>query len=335
MIEGKIGQLPSQNLVRQVNIESPWRHANFWKPIILDAVTIASALGVGYAFSRYLENALMVQWLLVALGLYASLSALHVFFTKTFGHRFTVLVLEAIGILVFFYRADVRLLGIAAAIIAFFCSWGYVAGMYQLDNGLDVKFFRAAAPFLRKFTTAMVLALIVIFISQRNQDLLFVSKNNFQVFFDWVAGFANRFYPEVTFNASWSELARSLARLELNNSGNFKNLPASSQEPLLLQAAEQITTTFSNAVGKPIAPDEPTGNVVYDFIVGKLQKLKEQFKNWFVLTWALVIFLVIRGFGLIFYWLAAMLSFVLYQILLASGFIHIIGESRTHEVIVY
>ncbi|MDP2598486.1 MAG: hypothetical protein Q8P49_01510 [Candidatus Liptonbacteria bacterium] len=330
-----IGKIPSQNLIKQVNIESPYRKAGFWKPVVLDVFTLAAALGAGYAYSQYLSGAIMFSWLLLAIGVYAAISTLHVFFTRDFSRRLLVLILETAAFLAFFYQINWWLLVISAGAILILCVWGYLAGRFELDNGLDIRFFRASVPFLKKFTTAMVLALVTLYLSQWNANHLFLSHDNFQKFFDWASGLASGFYPGITFNSSFGELARSIARAELQGDPNFSKLTSANQDMFVGQTAEQIAATFSKTIGSPISPSEPTENVLYNFIISTMDNWKAQFQNWFFAIWAVIVFLAIRAFGLIFYWLVAILSFIFYQILLAAGFVHIIGESRTHEVVVY
>jgi len=328
-------RIPEQNLASEVNISAPWRQADFWKPIMLGVVSAALAASVGYAYSRYLAGGFAITWLFLALGVYAAVSTLHVFFTRSFGRRLGWLLLDTIALLIFFYRGDLRFVGAAAAFIVILFLWGDLTGKSALANGLEVRFFHVAIPFLKKFTTAMLLALIALYLSQSSQGNLFVSQGSFDSFFTWASAFTANIYPGLTLNASFGQLAESIARIELQTNAGFNALSPADQDALVAETADRITASFSNAMGAPVSPNEPTGNAIYDYIIAKMQSLKDQFKNWFVIVWALIVFFVIRAFGLIFYWLAALLSFIFYQILLASGFVHILGESRTHEVIVY
>lgn len=326
-------KIPSLNLIKQVNPEAPARQPYVYKPFIFDALTVGAAYAAGWAYGQYLGGNIQAAALLGVFGFFAALSALQVFFTKGLGRRFLILVLETAAILFSFYRYDLKFLGAAAGVMLLFRFWGEIRGHTELENGLEIKFFKVAKPALQKLTTALFATLVILYLPQLNQENVFLSKSNFQVFFDWAAGAAKNFYPEINFNSSFSKLAEDLARFELQGNSNFKSLPPPSQESLIQQTAIQVREGLEKNIGKKLLPNEPVSEVLYEFIVEMLARSKNQFPSWFLAIWAIAIFTTIRGFGFIFYWLVGITAFVLYQILLSFGFIHIIGESRTHEVI--
>jgi len=87
------------------------------------------------------------------------------------------------------------------------------------------------------------------------------------------------------------------------------------------------------SIGIEVGPGSSLGNVFYEFIVKMLGEWRERFGNVFLLAFGIGAFFVFRGLGTIFYWIIGFLSFIVYQIMLASNFMHITGETRTHEVI--
>jgi hypothetical protein len=233
----------------------------------------------------------------------------------------------------FFYDLDNKILLLTAGSLVVFNLWGDIIGHSELDNCLEIRFFKTATPALQKLTTAISLSLLVLYLPQINGSNLFVSQQTFQSFYDWVADSVNSFYPEINFSSSFGSFAQSLVKSELQNNKDFKNLPPGEQGSVIQQSVNKVADSFSKTLGTPVSSDEPLSQVFYNFIVKTMGDLRERFQSWFLVGWLLVVFLIIRGLGTIFYWIIALLSFVVYQLLMAFGFIHILGESRTHEII--
>src|SRR6266481_5056533 len=84
----------SENLLNPVKIE---KSAGFYKSVIVDALSVFSAGFFGYAYYRYLTGGSV--WLLFGmLALFAVLSALQVFLSKSNGRRLFVILLETIAL---------------------------------------------------------------------------------------------------------------------------------------------------------------------------------------------------------------------------------------------
>lgn len=329
------GKIPNLNLIRQVNPESTIRQPSFYKPLIFDIFAVATAFAAGYVYKSYLAHGVNLAELLLAVGIYGIFSTLQVFLDKSFGHRFLVLLLEIAALLILFYEIDLILLGVSVAVLLVFLLWGELAARSILENGLEIKFFKAAMPALKKFTTAMSLVLVLLYIPSWNGNRVFVSEINFQSFFGWAAEFMAKFHPEIDLNSTFSRLTDSVARLQLRGNQNFKNLTMAAQESAIKSQSSALAEALSKSLGMVISGAEETNALVYDVIVRQLSEWRDDFKIWFVVGWVLVVFFIVRGFGIFFYSVIALLSFIVYQILIASGFIQILGESRTHEVITY
>ena len=329
------GKIPSQNLIRQVNPSAPSQNPGYYKPIIFDALTVLSALGAGYAYLRYLAGSMSLPILLAVLAGYMVLSTLQMFFMQSFGHRALVLLLEIVAFLGFFYQTSLKYLGIAAGLMAIFSLWGYLHGTSELANGLEIKFFKAAVLFLKKSTTAILFVLIVLYLPRVNDTHIFVSQQNFQAFYDWASGFFSTAYPQISIDSTFDNFAQSIALMKLKNNPEYTSLSPTNQAAQFTQASAQVSSELATNLGVTVAPGESTSQVFYDFIVTQLGSWKDKLQGWFLLVWALFVFFILRMIGFVFYLIVSLITFIIYQILLAAGFVHIIGESRTHETVVY
>lgn len=249
--------------------------------------------------------------------------------------RTMIVALSVLGVVFFFWGPNLELLLAAAAVMLVFLSWGGIAMRSELENGLEIRFFKSIKPFLKKLTTGIIIAFILLYVPTWSPDNIFVSRDNFKGFFDWASGVVGGFYPDIKLNSTFAELAKGVANLQLKNNDTFQSLPPQAKETILQQTTDEVSAALGKSLGITINPQGPVSDAFYDFIIKFLTDWQVRYGNFFIVGWGIALFLTLRGFGTIFYWLAGFLSFVFYQILLASGVIHIQGETRTHESVAW
>ena len=330
------GESPTQNLINQAKFAPIIRGAGFYKSIILDVLSVISAGLFGFTYYRYLEDGMPVWWLLGALALWGIMSVLQVFLARAVVRRGVLIAVEAIATLMFFYHDDPAILLITAGVVFVFLVWGYAASRRTLTNSIEIQYFRITGNVLGKLTTAALLFMILIYVPQVNQGSVFVSRQGFRDFFDWSAGLVNNIYPNVSLNGSFQTFAQGVATMELKNNPNFQTMSPQAQSSTINQATTQLETSFGNATsGLAVAPTDPASDAFYNFIVGMLQAWKSEGSSWFIIGWAVVLFLALRTLGFLFVWVDQFISLIIYEILLASGFMRITEATQTKEVIGY
>ncbi len=320
-------------MIQQSRPKSPFAQPAFYKPLIFDVLAIASALWVGHSYAQFLSDASVGLMLVIALGVFSLFSSIQVVLTKSFRRRMVVLVLQAIAILIPFRDYGVTVLSVAAGVYLLFAAWGELLTYGELENNIEIRFFKSLHPCFRKLTTALVLVMLILYLPNWNEKHAFVPKENFQGMYAGAATLAKSFYPDVDFNSTFEALARGLARVELQKNPAFKDLSDASKETIIAQTASSTMDSVGKNIGAPISPEDSASDVLYNSILKLLADLKVRFGQSFLLVWALIAFLVIRGFGTIFYWIVLTLSFILYELLITSGFIKIIGITTSHEIV--
>lgn len=333
----EISKMPPQsitdkNLINRAKPESKFGQPAFYKPLILDVLTIISALWFGFIYMKFLGDGDALS-LSISLGIFSLLSTIQIFFTKDFNRRIFIIILQTICILIPFYSYNITYISVAAGIYMIFTVWGEFLAYGELENNLEIRFFKAARPFLKKLTTALVLLMIVLYLPKWDEKRAFIPKENFRSLYAWTADVVRNFYPEIDFDSTFLALTRNLAIAELQKNLAFKDLPAAGKEEALKKITDQIAANTGTSLGITISPEDRTSDVFYNSIIKLLSQLKERFKESFLIMWALAAFLIVRGIGIIFYWIVMLISFILYELLLTSGFIRIVGVAKTHEVI--
>lgn len=267
--------------------------------------------------------------------MFAVLSVLQVFLAKNTKRAVLIIVAEVLALLGFFWRDDVTILIITGLIVLAMLLWGYFSGRFLLKNSIEIPFFGASGLVLGKFTTGVLLFMILSYVPQLGGNAIGISQQSFRTFFDWTSGFVNKYYPTLSLGGSFGDFSQSFASMELQNNPNFQSLNAAQQNVAVQQASSQFTTGLSQNAGSPIATSSPTSDAFYDVLNGVLSAWRNQNSGWFAVGWATVLFIGLRSFGIIFVWFMEFISLIFYEILLASGFMRVSEESHTKEILIY
>jgi len=327
-------QVPSQNLINQNKASGIGSKPGLYKAIALDALSIATALFVSYAYFAYLTSGLSAWFLLTALLLFATCSALQAFLTKNATRRSLVILGEALALVIFFVRSDEwQILLSAFVILALILLWGYFAGRSRVRSSIEVQFFGTTYTVIGKVTTAILLFLMLVYVPQVGGAL--IPRDSFKTLFDWSTNFLNDFYPNVPFNDSFANFSEGIAKMELNGNPAFQALPASDQATAVSQASGAIAASVAQATGITPGSTEQVSDVVYDYIATAFGNWQNHLDDRFILIWMIALFLVLRTIGIVFVWAAQFIALIFYEILLASGFMHISQSPQTKENLEY
>lgn len=326
--------VPDQNLINPSKLPEMGKPAGFWKAVILDLFGVLSALFFGYSYFRYLTTGLS-PWYAVAFFLaFASLSVLQVFFVQNPLRRTFVILCETVALIVcFFFYDDVRTVLIAGGIAFVALLWGYFSSHGDVRNDLEVQFFHSTRNVLGKIVTAVLLIMIIVYIPQAQGDNIFMSRDNFRTLFDWAAGFVANFYPGLPIAGSYGDLSHSIAHSELASSSVFKGLTEPQQNVAIDQAIAELSDAVTKTTGVAPTQSEPVSDVAYDYIISALMGMKDKFQGQFVVIWIIILFLVLRTVGIVAVWIAQFAALILYELLLAVGFMHIEEVTQTKELI--
>lgn len=327
---------PNQNLVNPVKISPVGKPAGYYKSIIIDILGIGFALFFGYTYFIYLTVGASAWYVLVAFVLFGITTALQIFLQKNVARRSLVILGESVALIALFSRYDTTsLVGLIALIVFVVLLLGYMRSASESKNSMEISFFRATRSVLGSLVTALLLFMILVYAPQATGAGAFLPRQSFRTFFDWSAGFLNNFYPGLPFTGSFNNLSQSLAQQELQNNPTFGQMTVPQQNVAIEQAVSQLSGDVTQSTGVAPTPAEPTSDVVYNYIVSQLANWKSHLGSEFIIGWVIVVFLLLRTVGIVFVWLAQLMALIIYEIFLASGFMHIDESMQVKESIEY
>ena len=331
-----------QNLINPTAAPLPstitGKPAGFYKSIVLDALSILAAFAVGYSYHEYLVSGMSLLIVVGALLIFGILSALQSLLCKEAGRRAFIIVCEIIMLGSFFYAlypVYSNFLFAAAACAFVFFFWGYLGSRSEIDSGMDIRLFRITKSAIGKVMTGTIIFMIVIYIPLWNQNSIFITQKSFDVIYDWAAGVFNSFYPAIPLSGSVENFVNTLARAQLQGVASFQMLNLQNQNALVEQNTVGIIDSVSKDIGITIQPAGTISATIYQFIIKTLLGWKNRFQWIFLAGWGVVLFFIARTVGIVVVWITQFFFLFIYEILLASRFMSIQGESRTKEIIGY
>ncbi len=306
-----------------------------YRSVSLDVAAILLAVFFGFSYYRYLTKGFSVWIFLAAFTLFAVVSVLQAFLSKKTGRTLAIILIETAGIVGFFWQDNWQILAITACVVLAFLSWGYLSARQRLANSIRIPFFGVSGAELGKFTTGLLIFMILIYVPQIDGNPLLVSQKGFGSFFDWASGFVNNFYPNLSLTGTFGSFSDSFTKMELQNNPSFQNLSDAQKTSAIAQQSQQFEAYFLKNASSTVATSSPASDAFYNVLQGMMNAWQSESGGWFLVGWAAVIFIGLRSVGVVFIWFAELISLFFYELLLATGFMKISEEGHMRELIGY
>ncbi len=327
---------------------------SLFKILILALFGAALSFGTVYFFNKFLliTDFRDLLWSVFTGGAFIIFTILQVCFIKSLIKLNLIVFFETLAAIAIFYT---RLyphpplpLVLGAILFLFFLGLGVNHGLKLLENSVRVKFILTAKMIIPKVVTALLILLTAVlylnyFILGKFTDskgelltakLMLTAKPAFKFL-----------TPDFSPDKKVSDLFLSLAENQLNKMKikrvngildgfqvNFDQLSPEAQKEIIATVAAQLKSTAEKVVG-PLDPNDSISHAVFKAAKTYFGNLPENFKPIFGIIIAFSFFSIMKGFAILFYWLIEIIAFLIYKILLVSGFAYVTMESRTREFI--
>ncbi|MDI6717578.1 MAG: hypothetical protein QMD86_00795 [Patescibacteria group bacterium] len=258
-----------------------------------------------------------------------------VFFTKENKKAAFVIFLESMAIISFI--ADILMYFLFFFAFLFLCLYfGYSAGRKIIDNNLKISFWNVSKAVLPKGVLAISLAISITipsFLNGSKQDF----PLPFSIFENIVKSgeiIIQNFFPGVSPSMTFEEAARKAAEAKINELPEARFLSAREKQVIVNQAALGFYKQFSDYFGMSINEKSTISKWIYDIIKEKFLNLSGQSKNFVFLLIGALIFIFIETLSLPIRLVISFFAFILYEIMLALGFVKVQLEDKSKEVLI-
>ncbi|TRZ64034.1 MAG: hypothetical protein D4Q79_02445 [Spirochaetia bacterium] len=274
---------------------------------------------------------------LAALG-FMAVFLLCVFFIKTEWMVNLAVFIQSLAFFVLFYDRLSVMVGVGAVLGFLFFISGIYAGRNELENSLEIKFWKISKKVLPKAIAGIAIFAGVVcasFIDVNGKDF-FIPRDAFNAVVSPItdSGLLEKIVPGFNLTGSTEETIRSIAMREIENNPQLKVLPDSIKEELAGKAVQEVKNQTAGLAGIQLNFQGKLSDTIYDFLAVKFYSLPENILNSTPILVAIFIFLTIISLVWPIRLIAAFISFLLYETLLALGFGAIIFEGRSKENVI-
>jgi len=318
-------------------------------------IIILAILGIVFAsvFSYFL-NSFFINYqtttLTISVGALAGFLIIFLFqslFIKSLWRVNLIIFLQSIGLMAGFYKRilaplqgkEIDIVPLILFWLMFaFLVWANWSGIRETRNLLKVKFWRISKIVLPKAIAAIALAGSVLFVFPSSPLTvgfqLPISSSSLEKFLTPASGILQKFIPGFDVSLSVAELTKSLAERQIAKLPEAQRLPKSAQQQLIAKAMKDFEGQIANVFGSDINPKLKITDIAYEALKNKFEELPENLKFIVILSIAALLFLTIEGVAIPFRWFITIIAFIIYEILLMTGFATIMLEGKSREIII-
>lgn len=223
-----------------------------------------------------------------------------------------------------------------AAVIAFLAFvWAQLSARDALENELKVRFLKISKAVLPKSFTAVAIVMAVVYGFAFKKETLFSAE-----FIDPMVGAVSPvvgyFVPDFKIDMSARDFLAVSAKQSLAKNGviDFNVMPEKLRNQVIDKTVESSKKALEDSFGVTIDLTKSFRDNVRSVLADRLRVIVDKLPAYLVsLAVALVIFLLVKAVGFLVYWIVAFFAFVMYQVLLSTGFAEVMLEPRSREIV--
>ena len=309
-----------------------------WKIILLASLSIFLALLFSYSLKKISPNYLYL--ILGSGGGFIILAILQSIFIKKSSFLLIINFLSSLAVFSGFWQ-HLSVIFLGAFILTFyFLIRGSLLGKKEQQLFTKFSYFRISRRVLSKILTALaVLGTFILYLYFSGQlTNEFVSPEKFfQKAVAPSAKIIDKFYPGFDFSLTGNEFLRTLALKELTQTPNLKGLPKDVQERILSQSVSEFKKQLEELTGTKISEnyyEKRLDDFIYAILSTRIIELPSNYQSSAVVILLVIGFLIIRSLIVPFGWLVNFLGFLIFKLLIASGFAEMATEDVKREIIV-
>lgn len=326
-------------LTKSSSVEEADVDRSIVKIALLAAAGVISFSLFGYFLRIFLMNndSNFILWIAVAAAVLLAIIFLQVLFIKDIWRINFISLIEVLALVAAFYDKliDVSILPLGALLFLLFLLFANYLGLRELRNTLNIDFWRISRTVLPKAIAGLFLFFSFAFIGiTAVQGNFPISRENFEKLFLPGAKIFQRFMPDFDPSLKINELALNLANKQIQENPQLQTLSKSDRNQFIKQSAEEFENNISRIFGDSINTQLKISEAIYEMLRMKFAEavLKNQFL--FIVGISIALFFIMESAAMPVRLIITVLTFIIYEILIALGFVYVTLENRSREIIV-
>ena len=296
--------------------------------IKITAFAGVSALAVfvfGYELRRVAE-ARGGAWFALIFGvLWLALAVLHPYIIKSLRVAMFAFAIEVAALIAALASKNIILVAAVTAPLLLFLVSGFIVGRRELMNSVKIHFWQHGSRVIQACVTGMSLFLALYLVAQFSiSDNLF-SERNIRFLVGGVEPILRRTLPGFSLDAPVEDALNAFVR---------KQLPAGTPSALVAEATNDLLADLRRRTGTNIRADKTVIAGLVEMGNDRFSGLSRSARYGVLGAVALLIFVTLKGLAFVINWPILVVSFSIYELLLAFKFMHLEYETQQKEIIV-
>lgn len=232
---------------------------------------------------------------------------------------------------------------ISFVLLFIFTIWGVKRAHSRMKDSMRINFFSVAHRIVPKMITGILLLVIVLFyfnyvtLGKFDEDM---GRRLFDKTADFLEPVLQTWVPEASLNTKVEDFLKEAAETQLERSKiallgdgiNLDELSTLQREQLINKTAEELEGKIEEITGE-LKFDQTVREFVYGIIKERIDAIPPAVKKPLAGFNLAIIFFVAKGISFIFYPVIEFIAFIIYQILMITGFAYIGLETKEREII--
>ncbi len=302
---------------------------------ILALLNIVSAGLLGYALESVVTNGGLDSGnvLLVIVGniLFLSLFLLQLLFVKSFKIQSMLVLLETLALSAFFLQYWSWLVMLAIVLLYVFLMNSLRKGRTEMENQMKIQFFRIEKNLLPPAITALSLFVSILYVDVNGVGKSFASKETIRTILKPSEPVVKLLVSkDFSVDMTVSKFAEATAAQQFGAA--FTSLSPAAKAQAVAEITNQLRQQAAT-YGIIFKNTDTVSDVFYAYFFRQFNSIPQQYRALIPYVVFLLTFFTIKSLGFLIRWFIALPSYILYELLLATGFARIGLESRTREII--
>lgn len=258
-----------------------------------------------------------------------------------------VFIVTLLPLLIFYNRLfpvpSYPLIG-GAVLFAIVMGVGIRHGARTLQNSLKVRFFEVARVVLPKVVTGFLIFLSVLVYANYFEWGNFNPALGQKIVDETLHSgepLARFLIPDISFDKPLKEVLDAFTERELQKSDivaqndaqiSFSKLTGDAKAKAIAEVSGRLRASLEKSFGE-LNVNEPVNSIVYGLIKKYIDTLGPLGQSIFGIGTIILVFFLLKGVVILFYWLINFVAFLIFKFLLAIKFAHISVETRSRDFI--
>lgn len=346
-----INQAPE--IVSQSKIEET--DYNALKITLLGVIAVAASIFTIYEFNQFL---LTFQYAFLWFSLFGMLAFLTiniflVFFVKHFAITFGIVFGEAFLPLIFFFPhlggSNIAVLLGGFFLFFIFSLLGIGRGVSRFRNSIKLRFFEVTKIVTPKLVTGFLILASVLFYAQYflwgsvNEAMIRgvfneTLKSSEPIVHLWYSDVSTdqtvgEFFSTLTTSQIKKNPEVTINGVSVNVRDGLKELPIEMQMKILNTFSSELQKKIEEKIG-PLDTNAKVNDTLYQFVKDWVEKLGPQVRIILGILLTVLLFLTVKGFAYLVYWVINLFAFLVFKLLVVANFAVPGYEARTREFVI-